>query len=390
MKLLYRYLAGQLFPPLVVGAIMLSFVLILSGLFDVIELIFSIGVGAASAFKIFLCFFPHVLILTTPISFLLACLLTYGRLSEEHEIGAMRAGGFRFMDLVVPAVALAFMVSLLLLWWTSTVSPAAWRVQESILMNIINKTSFIQIFPEGRFNGNLGGDLGGGIVFRIRQVERDEQKLRGVVVFKMDKKQEQKIDSIITAPEADVSYDADRYEVLLSLHKAVLHQSQEVAGGETKPASYTIAGFGTLQLRIPIGDWVLRRIPVHSLGRMSNRDLKQEMESVRKGEIHYEKWTPEERIRNLQRELAHRNALAFCPIALALVGVPVGLTMRTGRKSAAFIICLIILSLYYGLFAVAKSLAEASGALPPHLLLQAPNLLLIIGGLLACRWMSRS
>lgn len=406
MKLLYRYLAGQLFPPLVVGAVMLSLVFILSGLFDVIDLLFSVGMGAGSAVKLFLCFLPYVLIITTPIAFLLSCLLTYGRLSEEHEVGAMRAGGFRFFDLLVPAVVLSVAVSAVLLWWTTQVSPAAWRVQEKILLDVVNRTSFIRIFPEGKFNTKLGGDLGGGIVFRAKKVEEEEQMLRGVVIYKMDAKRKQQIDSIIVAPEADVAYDAASSEVLLSLRNAVWHQggdafrslsdemdaSQEIASATASSATYTIAGFGAFQVRIPIGDWILNMLPVRRVGRMNNDDIRREIEAVRRGEIvpDPEKETPEERIRDLRSEIAERFAMALCPIAFALAGVPVGLSMRTGRKSAAFVTCLVILSLYYALFfGVGKSLVEAS-SLPPSLFLQMPNVLLSIGGVIACWRMSKS
>ncbi|HMU95571.1 MAG TPA: LptF/LptG family permease, partial [Elusimicrobiota bacterium] len=113
--ILARYLTGQFLPPFFFGLSIFSGVLLLDKLFDLLDLLINKGVSLWTSAQIFFLFFPTILSLSVPMALLLACLLTFGRLSEDNEILALRASGLSFRQILWPPLAVAGLVSLALL-----------------------------------------------------------------------------------------------------------------------------------------------------------------------------------------------------------------------------------------------------------------------------------
>lgn len=385
MKLLHRYLLLEIFPPLVLGAALLTFVMMMSSQFDLVERFVTWGIGPFQAIQILFCLLPQLLILTTPIAFVLACLLAYGRLSEEQEIAAMRAGGFRFGALLTPALLMAAGVGLFLYAFTTVISPSGLRVLERNLLNIVNQTSFIEIFPEGEFSSPFGQDL----MIRVKRVREEDQELHGLYVYRMNRGPDDEIESIMTAPVADVRYEPETYEILLTMHDATLYESPSINGAEQASATYTLTEFQRCELRIPIQEYVADAVQSkYPLARLTNANLREDIRQLRQGAAPPPGVSAEQQIRLIHEELASRQSWSVSPLVLVLVAVPVGLMMRTGRKSTAFVYCLVILAVYYGLVAVFTPYAEFGNG-SPYLFLHLPNLIIGGLGLVMCRFMGR-
>src|SRR5687767_3496485 len=99
-RILPRYMLAQFFPPFLFGLALFSGVLLLDKLFDLVDLLVNKGVSFQLSLRIFILFLPTVLTLTVPMAMLLACLLTFGRLSEEQELTAMRASGLSYRQIL--------------------------------------------------------------------------------------------------------------------------------------------------------------------------------------------------------------------------------------------------------------------------------------------------
>jgi len=54
---------------------------------------------------------PEAFPITVPLSFLVACLLTYGRFADDNEFTAFRMGGLHPWHAIAPAVALGGLLS---------------------------------------------------------------------------------------------------------------------------------------------------------------------------------------------------------------------------------------------------------------------------------------
>jgi lipopolysaccharide export system permease protein len=135
--ILARYLLAQFIPPFLFGLSLFSGVLLLDKIFDLIDLLINKGVPLALSAKIFMLFLPTVLSLSVPMSVLLACLLTFGRLSEDNEILALRSSGLSFRQILWPPLLFAALVAAALVPFNTQLAPRAMGQFRSIHHQIV-------------------------------------------------------------------------------------------------------------------------------------------------------------------------------------------------------------------------------------------------------------
>src|SRR5476649_2189613 len=114
MRVITRYILKEFLANLLLGLIIFTFVLLLDHLFELADMLLNKGVGIWLTLKLLFLLLPSSLSLTLPMSTLLAALLTFGRLSENSEITALRASGLAAwsyikMPLVVALAAVIFL-----------------------------------------------------------------------------------------------------------------------------------------------------------------------------------------------------------------------------------------------------------------------------------------
>ena len=123
--ILARYILFQFLPPFFFGLSLFTGVLVLNKVFDLLDLLINKGATFAVSLKVFVLFLPTILSLSVPMSMLLACLLTFGQLSEDNEIIALRASGLSFRQILWPPLAFAVLVSFSLIPFNTQLAPAA-------------------------------------------------------------------------------------------------------------------------------------------------------------------------------------------------------------------------------------------------------------------------
>ena len=108
-----RLMVREILPPTVLGFITYTFMVVMRGIFNLIEQILVRGVAVKDALQVLLITLPHIVVLTIPMSFLFGVLLAVGRMNAENEIVAMQAGGIPARRLLRPIVALGILLTLL-------------------------------------------------------------------------------------------------------------------------------------------------------------------------------------------------------------------------------------------------------------------------------------
>ena len=112
MSLISRYILKQYFAAMAVS--LMAFV----GIFYVVDLIQQLDkfidreVTALLIAEYYLNFMPYIIVLTIPVSMLLACLFTFGQLAKYGELTAMKASGLSLYRLIRPMVLSSVCVSL--------------------------------------------------------------------------------------------------------------------------------------------------------------------------------------------------------------------------------------------------------------------------------------
>lgn len=103
---------------------------------------------------------PAILVQTFPMAMLLAALLSFGRLSSDSEITAIRAAGVSLFRIIAPVSAFATLVALLAFITNETVVPAAAKQSAKLLDQLsrnMDTTSFKSTSYPIREKGKLKG-----------------------------------------------------------------------------------------------------------------------------------------------------------------------------------------------------------------------------------------
>ncbi|RYG02660.1 MAG: YjgP/YjgQ family permease [Caulobacteraceae bacterium] len=105
------------------------------------------GVPATTVVKAFFLLMPAILAKTFPMAMLLAALLSYGRLSGDSEITAVRAAGGSLYRIVRPATLFALGVAILAFGFNELVVPPAARESLALANEIVKLKNPNEAFP---------------------------------------------------------------------------------------------------------------------------------------------------------------------------------------------------------------------------------------------------
>ena len=141
IPLLDRWIISKLIPILFFAISAFTIVSLSVGvMFDLIRKIVEFGLPVIVALKIFFLSLPGFLVLAFPMSVLLSCLLTYGNLSSNSEILALKSLGINNFRIILPSLSLALFMTLLTFIFNDNLVPISNRVAADIMENNIGKS----------------------------------------------------------------------------------------------------------------------------------------------------------------------------------------------------------------------------------------------------------
>ena len=150
IPLIDRWIISKLLPVLIFAISAFTIVsLSLGVMFDLIRKIVEYGLPIFAALKIFFLSLPGFLVIAFPMSILLACLLTYGKLSSNSEILALQSIGINNYRIVLPSILLAVFMTFLTFVFNDNLVPISNRIATDIMQN--NLTKYVRA-EKGKFN----------------------------------------------------------------------------------------------------------------------------------------------------------------------------------------------------------------------------------------------
>ena len=110
IPLVDRWLIGQLIPPMLFAIGAFTTVSLSVGImFDLVRKIVEFGLPLQIALKVLILKLPGFLVLSFPMSMLLATLLAYGKLSSNSELLALKSLGYTNKRIIIPVVFLSLL-----------------------------------------------------------------------------------------------------------------------------------------------------------------------------------------------------------------------------------------------------------------------------------------
>ncbi len=145
IPLIDKWLIGQLIPPLIFSISAFTVVSLSVGvMFDLIRKIVEFGLPFSLALKILFLKLPGFLVLSFPMSVLLSTILTYGKLSSNSELLALKSIGIKPSRFILPAVIISILMTGLTFFFNDNLVPYSNKMAEIIMRDGLGKSTVIE------------------------------------------------------------------------------------------------------------------------------------------------------------------------------------------------------------------------------------------------------
>jgi lipopolysaccharide export system permease protein len=346
-----RYLIAEflgLFGPILAGFV---FLFIIIDFFERLNFLLEHRASVLSTIRYFGFKIPLMITLVLPPAALTAILLSLGMLNRHNEIIALRASGVSLLQMGVPLLMTAGVLSLLTLLWNETVVPYSAQRFQHVSVVEIRKRQQRGILSEREiwYHGANG-------FYHIDMLDSRRQALVGLTIYRTDSDFD--LDTVIEVESAQ--WTGSGWRITGAVERAV------TPSGDV--SSRTLDGD-----ELVIGESLNDFLDVHrEAEELSYLALRQRLAELRRKGI-----DPSSFLVDLNLKLS----LPFTTLVLTIVGIPLAGRVRRHPSLAATvgIGCAFGFG-YWVLLGLTKSLG-LSGALPPVLSAWAANLVFLLIGM---------
>ena len=365
-----RYLIRQVLATTIFAVVLLSGVLVVGNIFKQIhEILVERGAGLSFLWVFIIQLLPVSLVYTIPWGFLAAVLLVFGRLSGDQEINALRSSGMSLVRIAAPVILIGVALSLTCLWLNATVSPRSkGQLKRMLYEQLKNDPS--RLLDPSVVQSRLKGQ-------RIYIEERaDDDTLRGFHFYQIDDEEPGALPLAYVyashvVPPAEIIPGSDRID--LRLTGAYIEKYKR--DGNLQPA-YP----GTIEpWALPLQESEKRRPKPNQL------DNGQISELLSNPPEEYDERT----VNKYAFEAVRRYSFSLAPLALCLVGIPLGLTSKRKESSAGIGLSLLVAFCYF-LFTILSKEMQSANFEASLATLWLPNLICLGLGVILFRRASRS
>jgi len=156
MRIIRNYILSECLQPFTLSISVLTSVFLLGYLPQLANKVINNGVSLSAMGQVFLYYIPILLGYTLPIACLITVILTFGQMSSENEILAMRASGIHLLRLLSPLIMVGIALCLVVYILNDRIIPEAYDAQTRILQEtgsqdptaMLEPGSFINAFDK--------------------------------------------------------------------------------------------------------------------------------------------------------------------------------------------------------------------------------------------------
>ena len=373
IPLLDRWLIAELISPLLFAVAAFTVVSLSVGvMFELVRKIVESGLPVLIAVQVLLQRLPSFLVISFPMATLMATLLAYSRLSANSELTALRSVGVTATRMILPALALALVMSSLTFVFNDVVVPRSNRSAEITLRRALGKS--------------IATEKGDNIVYsRFGSVERpDGSSSKGLLqLFYANRF----LDGTMTGVTV-LDFSRVGFTQMLVAKSANWNEQEakwEFLNGQiltlTPSGSTTSADFDRYLYPLSAAPIRIAKLPKDANNMTVAEALQAEKLLQNAGDV--------KEARRLQVRIQEKFTLPMACLVFGLIGASLGAkpNSRTSR-SQGFGISVVLILVYYVLSFSFSSLG-VKGTLPPLLAAWSPVLISLAGGGFLLRQASR-
>ena len=366
VRILPRYILREFGETFALAALVVIIVLFIS--FGFMEVMSKKGLDFANVFSIFPLLIGKVLPYALPFAVVCACTLTYGRLSGDNEIAAMRANGIHLNFIIMPTLALALAASGLTFIINDRLSPTLRHqtrcIQEEILKNLVRHFASLGQPTMTMESGDRH------IHLYVDRIEGDE--LKGVVIFLSENR---RLYQTVVANSGRLKFNPELKQLTLEIREGSIKNIDI-----KHPARINIVParlLGDKPTEFPIVLENLGELDISDPELYSNSELSKKLENNE-----YEGKEKKE----AELVMYGRLASSMSPFFLTFLVVPLSISIKRGHMVTAFLVGMLVVIGYLVLLLVGSKFIGTRLNVPAFWAMWLPNIILsVCGGILLVR-----
>jgi lipopolysaccharide export system permease protein len=357
-RIIDRYIFGEIFFPFVMSLFILTFVLLMGRILQLMDLMINKGVGLVDTARLVLYLMPPFLLITIPISLLIAILIGVGRLSADNEITALKSAGTSLYRIMTPvmggAVIAAVMTTVIGLYFV----PYGMTATSDLLFAIARQKASIGI-KEKVFNDDFKG-----LVLYADTIPVHGDYMEGLFISDT---RLAKDPTTIVAKKGYLVSNPESMTVTLRLKNGSTHSVN------SDLTSYRRVDFSSYDVNLDLSGPITK----------GGMDARKDTEEMYLGEL-IEQAKTTHMAPSLKRELIieinKKFTIPLSCIIFAILGLPLSIGQVRSGKSRGFTIGILVIMVYYILQLSGEGLGE-TGKISPVIGTWAPNVILGITGI---------
>lgn len=285
MSILSRYIMKKLAAPFFFGLTVIMFIFLANFLIERFARLLSRDVPLEVIGEMMILSLAFTFALAVPMSVLIATLMSFGKMSADNEITAMKASGYGLHQAMIPVLLISMVVAYLLFQFNDKVLPDAnYRLQ--LLMMAINKKKPTLQFQPGVFSDDkLIKDYS----LLFREIDSESDYVSGVFIID---KSDHTVKRNVIAEDGTLRFNEREGKIILRLHNGEIHEVDM-----NTLQSYKKSKFKNYTIRIPVESSSLNRAEE---GRRGDRSKNIAM---MKADIERSKTTIEKRVEQMKNRI---------------------------------------------------------------------------------------
>ena len=362
VKLIDRYVGGQLLLTTSLAVTVLSVVLVLGNIFkQLLDLLVKNDTPVEVVLRFLAYILPFSLIYTIPWGFLTAVLLVFGKMSGENELIAFRANGVSVSRICYSVLVLGVICVGICFWINIDVAPRAQAKMRETLYNIATSNP-MAMFGSDRIIDAFPNK-------KIYVESSNGPELSNLLVYEIS--EHNQLMKVIFAHRGLLETDREKKELLLHIFDARYEARDE---DDVDSLMKIKQGITMQESTLPISlEELSQNGHGKGIGSMTSGELLERLNDAERKAHMTEKERREEESAT-KTEVNKRYSFSLASFAFALIGVPLAVTAHRKETSIGFLLSLIVAVTYF-LFIILSYSVRENYRLHPELLIWLPNVL---------------
>jgi lipopolysaccharide export system permease protein len=349
------YILKELVITLLISMAVLTFILVLSRLGKMADLVINKGVGFWDILLLIVYSTPPYLTFTLPMAFLLSIIVVLGRLSSENEILILKSSGIDLKILFIPVVILGLFITFCGLLNTNMILPKSGGLFRNTLIDVIKKGISVDD-KEGVFNDTIPG-----IVIYIDKVDTKDKFLSGVVI---SDDRDKEVKQTVSAKKGYININPDTLDLYIALENGNLHRWEKVTD------TYRTIAFDNYTFSMNLSSMIrsggeLRK----SWYEMDRKELKKALVSAKNDDDRYD----------MLLEIYKKITIPLSPLAFIFLTIPLGVKRRIEGRFSGTLYSLLVFIFYYILMAFTENIGRGIH-LPAVITAFLPDIVIVVMG----------